>query len=116
MVKTVPTDSDRAEAVGVLLSGLASGKDLFELAATLEHLHPPHNTFPGELFLQVAGDALELAGVERRDPITYQALLGQHLAEPRFRPREFRKFHFAALASAAARGGIEADVLDEVVR
>jgi hypothetical protein len=116
MAKMAPTDSDRAEAVGRLLSGLASGEDLVTLAAALEHLHPRHNTFPGEVFLRLTADALELAGVRRTDPVAYQALLDQHLAEHRFRPRELRKFQFAVLASAAARGGIEADLLDEVVQ
>jgi hypothetical protein len=114
MASKAPTDTDRAEAVGRLLSGLAHGEDLFELAAALEHLHPRHNTFPGEVFLHLAADALELAGVGRKDPIAYQALLDQHLTEHRFRPREHRKFQFAVLAGAAARGGIEPDLLDEV--
>src|SRR6266545_1850524 len=105
MVRKAPTDSDRAEAVGRLFSGLARGVDLFELAATIEPMHPRHNTFPGELFVRVAVDALELAGVGREDPIVYEGLLDKHLAEHRFREREHRKIQFAVLASASARGG-----------
>jgi hypothetical protein len=116
MASKAPTDADRAEAVGRLLSGLARGEDVFELAAALEHLHPRHNTFPGEVLLHLAGDALELAGVARQDPIAYQGLLDRHLGEHRFRPRELGKIQFAVLASAAARGGIEADLLDEVIQ
>jgi hypothetical protein len=115
MASKAPTDSDRAEAVGWLLSGLARGEDLFELAAALHHLHPRHNTFPGELFLRLAVDALELAGVGRETPIAYEGLLDRHLAEHSFRGRENRKIQFAVLASAAARGGIEPDLLDEVI-
>lgn len=116
MARKAPTDGDPAEAVGRLLSGLARGEQLFELAATLEHLHLRHNTFPGELFLRVAVDALELAYVGREDPIAYEGLLDKHLPEHRFRGREHRKIQFAVLASAAARGGIEPDLLDEVIQ
>jgi len=116
MVRKGPSDSDRAEAVGRLLSGLARGEELFELAAALEHLHPRHNTFPGELFLGVAANALDLAGVGRTDPIAYEGLLDKHLPGHRVRAREHRKIQFAVLASAAARGGIEPDLLAEVIR
>ena len=116
MAKKAPTDRDRDEAVSRLLSGLIRGEDLFELAAAIEHLHPRHNTFPGEVFLRLSGQALDLAGVGRDRPITYEGLLASYLGEYRFRGRENRKIQFAVLASAAARGGIEPDLLDEVTQ
>src|SRR6266568_1829037 len=109
MAKTAPTDHDRAEAVSRLLSGLARGEDLFELAAAIAHLHPRNNTFPGEVFLRLSGQALDLAGVAADHPIAYDGLLDQHLAEHSFQRREHRKIQFAVLAGAAARGGIEPD-------
>src|ERR1700737_3560418 len=46
MAKKGPADQDGAEALRRLLSGLARGDDVFHLAAAIEELHPPHNTFP----------------------------------------------------------------------
>ena len=116
MAKKSPTDRDRADAVSSLLSGLVRGDDLFALAAAIEHLHPRHNTFPGEVFLRLCVDALDLAGVAGDNPIAYEGLLDKHLPEHRFRGRAHRKIQFAVLAGAAARGGIEPDLLDEVVQ
>ena len=59
---------------------------------------------------------MDLAGVAGDHPIAYEGLLDQHLAEHRFRGRANRKIQFAVLASAAARGGIEPDLLDEVIQ
>jgi hypothetical protein len=42
----------------VLLGGLARDADIFELVTELVPLHPRDNTFPGEVFLHVAADAL----------------------------------------------------------
>ena len=116
MAGKAPTDRDRAEAVSRLLSGLVRGDDLFELAAAIEHLHPRHSTFPGEVYLRVCGEALDLAGVAGDNPIAYEGLLDEQLAEHSFRGRANRKIQFAVLAGAAARGGIEPDLLDEVVQ
>ncbi|HEV8277645.1 MAG TPA: hypothetical protein VGQ26_18400 [Streptosporangiaceae bacterium] len=114
MARKVPTDQDRAEAIRRLLSGLARGDDVPGLAAAIEGLHPPHNTFPGEVFLRLSADALDVAGAGPDDPIPYEGLREKYLGECRFRGRENRKIQFAILASAAARGGIQPDLLDEV--
>lgn len=68
------------------------------------------------MFLRVSGQALDLARVAGDNPILYEGLLHQHLAEHRFRGRENGKIQFAVLASAAARGAIEPDLLDEVIQ
>ena len=94
---------------------MARGEDLAGLASAVQDLHPRNNTFPGEVFLQLAGDALDLAEVGREQPIAYEGLLDRYLPEWRFRGREHRKIRFAVLAAAAARGGVEPDLLDEVV-
>ena len=85
MAKKAPTDRDRDDAVSRLLSGLIRGEDLFELAAAIEHLHPRHNTCPGEVFVRLCGRALDLAGVGRDRPIACEGLLASYLAEYRFR-------------------------------
>ncbi len=45
-----------------LLDGLARDADIFELVSKLAPLHPRNNTFPGEVFLHLAGDAPPRAG------------------------------------------------------
>jgi hypothetical protein len=114
MARKGPTDQDGAEAIRRLLSGLERGDDVFGLAAAIEELHPPHNTFPGEVFMRLSADALEVAGVGPDDPIPSAGLREKYLAECKFQGRENRKIQFAVLASASARGGIQPDLLYEV--
>lgn len=63
-----PTAEDRATAIRVALSGIAGGLDLGDIAARLAPLHPKNNTFPGEVLLELAADAIEasLRTAERR--------------------------------------------------
>jgi hypothetical protein len=42
-----------------LLEGLARDADIFEVLSALAPLHPRNDTFPGEVFLHLAADALE---------------------------------------------------------
>jgi hypothetical protein len=53
-----PAPEDTATARGVLLDGLARDADTFELVSSIAPLHPRDNTFPGEVFLHLAADAL----------------------------------------------------------
>ncbi len=53
----------------VLLDGLARDADIFELETELAPLHPRDNTFPGEVFLHLAGDALNGCRASRADPL-----------------------------------------------
>ena len=110
-----PTEDDRVEAVRRLLSGLENGADAHELATAVAGLHPQNNTFPGEVFMELAADALDLAGINRDTAIPYEGLLEAHLPECQFRGRENRKIQYAILTSAALRAGLEPDLLDEVV-
>lgn len=81
---------------------------MFELTASVADLHPKHNTFPGEVFMELAADAT------RNDPIPYEGLRETYLPECEFRGRDNRRIQFAILASASVRGGLEPDLLDEV--
>ncbi len=65
--------------------------------------------------MRLAGEALEQAEAGRDNPVAYEGLLDRCLVEHRFMGRENRKIQFAILAGAAARGGIEPDLLDEVI-
>jgi hypothetical protein len=68
-----PTEEDRDEALQRLLSGLAAGNDVFELAASVADLHPKYNTFPGEVFMELAADVIEIADATRNNPIPMKA-------------------------------------------
>jgi hypothetical protein len=98
----------------VLLDGLARDADIFELVSELAPLHPRNNTFPGEVFLHVAADALNWCGASRADPLPLEGLRERFLPECAFRGRENKKIQYAALAAAALHGGTEPDLLDEV--
>ena len=110
----IPSDTDRAEAIRLLLSGLAAGDDAVALRAATADLHPRNNTFPGEVFLQVAVAALDLAQPTAEHPISGEGFVERYLPECRFRGRQNRKLRFAVSAAAALRGGLEVDLLDEV--
>ena len=49
------------DAIRVALSGIAAG-EVDDLAFRLDALHPKNNTFPGEVLLELAADAIEEAG------------------------------------------------------
>ncbi len=98
----------------VLLDGLARDADIFELVSELAPLHPQDNTFPGEVFIRVAADALEWCGASRADPLPLEGLRERFLPGCTFRGRENTKLQYAVLAAAALHGGTEPDLLDEV--
>ena len=71
-----------------LLDGLARDADIFELVSELAPLHPPDDTFPGEVFLHIAGDALDWCGASRADPLPLEGLRERFLPELTFRGRQ----------------------------
>jgi hypothetical protein len=109
-----PTPEDALTARRTLLDGLASDADIFDLAADLMPLHPRDNTFPGEVFLRVAADALAWCAASRADPLPLEGLRERFLPEAAFRGRENAKFQYAMLAAAALHGGTDPDLLAEV--
>ena len=98
----------------VLLDGLARDADIFELVSELAPLHPRDNTFPGEVFVRVAADALDWCGASRADPLPLEGLRERFLPECAFRGRQTTKLQYAVLAAAALHGGTEPDLLAEV--
>lgn len=112
--RKLPTPQDAATARRILLDGLAREAGIFELVSDLVPLHPRNNTFPGEVFLRVAADALEWCGVSREEPLALEGIRERFLPECTFRGRQNHKLQFAVLAAAALRGGAEPDLLDEV--
>ena len=88
--------------------------EVFNIVSELAPLHPRNNTFPGEVFLQIAADALDWCGASRADPLALEGMRERFLPECAFRSRQNKKFQFAVLASAALHGATEPDLLDEV--
>jgi hypothetical protein len=97
-----------------LLDGLARDADIAELLSELAPLHPKNDTFPGEVFLHLAADALEWCGASRAEPLSLEGLRERFLPEATFRGRQNAKFQYAVLAAAGVHGGTDPDLLDEV--
>jgi hypothetical protein len=112
--KKRPTDEDAATARRALLDGLARDADIFQVLSGLASLHPRNDTFPGEVFLHLAGDALEWCGASRAEPLPLEGLRERYLPECAFRGRQNAKLQYAVLAAAAVHGGTEPDLLEEV--
>lgn len=109
-----PGPAEAAAASRILLDELAGGRDLSDIAAEMAALHPRHDTFPGEVFLRIAADALGWCGARRADPVPLEGLRERFLAGCSFRGRERSRLQYAVLAAAAISGGAEPDLLDEV--
>jgi hypothetical protein len=109
-----PTPEDTATARQTLLDGLARDTDIFELLSDLAPLHPRDNTFPGEVFLHLAADALDWCAASRADPLPLEGLRERFLPERTFSGRQDTKLQYAVLAAAALHGGTEPDLLEEV--
>jgi hypothetical protein len=112
--RNLPTSLDAVTARRILLGGLVQGTEVAELAGELAPLHPRNDTFPGEVFLDVAADVLDWCGASRADPLALEGMRERFLPECAFRGRQNKKLQFAILAAAALRGGAEPDLLDEV--
>ncbi len=109
-----PTDDDRIEALRRFLGGLLRGDDANQLAADIADLHVRHDTFPGEVFMELAANALGVAGVEREPGVVYRELLSTYLPEVAFRGKENGRIQYAVLTAYAVHGGLEPDLLNEV--
>ena len=110
-----PAPEDAGTARRILLDGLARDADVVELVSELAPLHPRDDTFPGEVFLRAAADALDWCGASPADPLSLEGLRERFLPERAFRGRQNTKFQYAVLAAATIHGGTEPDLLDEVV-
>jgi len=109
-----PTAEDAMTARRALLDGLARDADIAELLSELAPVHPRNDTFPGEVFLRLAADALEWCGASRAEPLPLERLRERFLPEATFRGRQNAKLQYAVLTAAAVHGGTEPDLLEEV--
>ena len=111
-----PTAADHATAVSIALHGLAQGADTAEIAAQLEPLHVPHDTFPGEVLLELAADAIELADATRSAPLQFAGIRERCLPRTAAHTKaQHHKREFALRAAAMIHGGVDPGLLDEIV-
>jgi hypothetical protein len=110
-----PTDADRRLAIDIVLGGLARGDDLGDIADRLAPLHPRDNTFPGEVLLELAADAIGVSGATRQSPIEFEGIRDRYLPEAVAHTKaQHHKSNYALRAAAMLRGGVDPGLLDEV--
>jgi hypothetical protein len=80
----------------------------------LGQLHLPNNTFPAEVLLELAAEAIGESGTSQVDPIEYEGIRERHLPEFEFSGKsQQHKSHHALTAAAMIRAGIYPDLLDD---
>jgi hypothetical protein len=110
-----PTREDRIQAIRVALTGLADDLELGELAALLAPLHSKNNSFPGEVLLELAADAIEESGANRELPLEFEGIRKRHLPEDRAHTSaQHHKAEYALRAAAMVKSGVDPALLDEV--
>jgi hypothetical protein len=110
-----PTDDDRRAVIEIALSGLARGDDLDAIAAQLAPLHPRHDTFPGEVLLDLAADAIGVSGATRQSPLEFDGIRDRYLPDAVAHTKaQHHKRTYALRAAAMLRGGVDPGLLDEV--
>ena len=110
----MPTSEDRITAIRMALWDIADGVELGGLAERLAPLHPKNDTFPGEVLLELAADAIEEAGATREQPLAFEGIRKRHLPEDRAHTKaQHHKAEYALRAAAMIRGGVDPGLLDE---
>ena len=106
---------NRAEVVRSVLADLSSGQEFDAIMELLAVVHPENNTFPAEVLLEMAADAIEESGATPSHPIDYERIRENYLPERVFRGKvEHHRSHYALTAAAMIRGGVYPDLLGEV--
>src|SRR5205823_7488610 len=95
-----PVPEGTVTARQALLGGLARDAGIFEPVSGLAPLHPRDDTFPGEVFLHLAADALGWCGAGRSGPLALEGVRGQFLPECTFGGRQDKTFRYVVLAAA----------------
>jgi hypothetical protein len=109
-----PTDDDRRTVIEIALSGLARGDDLGDIAGRLAPLQPRDNTFPGEVLLDLAADAIGVSGATRQLPLEFEGIRDRYLPEAVAHTKaRYHKSKYALRAAAMLHGGVDPGLLDE---
>ncbi len=103
--------------IQVVLSSVANGDELHDIAWALEPLIPARNIFPAEVLLDLAADAIEESGATRVTPIDSEQIRQRLLPEGTAHTRaQHYKADFAIGAAAMIRAGIDPALLDHAAR
>ena len=112
--KAGPADEDYVSAARLGLLGLMAGQHSDTIMEQLEALHPRNNTFPAEVLLELAAEAIEESGASPAEPIQYEGMRDRYLPEYHFRGKsQQHNSHYALMAAAMIRAGVYPDLLDE---
>jgi len=112
--KAGPVDEDYASAARLGLLGLMAGQHSDRIMEQLAALHPRNNTFPAEVLLELAAEAIEESGASPAEPIQYEGMRDRYLPEYHFRGKsQQHNSHYALMAAAMIRAGVYPDLLDE---
>ena len=85
--KAGPAEEDYVSAARLGLLGLLAGQHSDTIMEQLEALHPRNNTFPAEVLLELAAEAIEESGASSAEPIQYEGMRDRYLPEYHF-PRQ----------------------------
>jgi hypothetical protein len=100
--------------IRLTLEGLAAGAELGELARSLQPFSRRHSTWPGDVLVELAADALELGSISRTSPLNYSGLRERYLPERRFSGNTDHQKSPAALRLAAMTyAGVAPDLSEE---
>jgi hypothetical protein len=109
-----PTDDDYDSAARLGLLGLMSDQDPDAIMRRLADLHPRSNTFPAEILLELAAEAIAESGVSAAKPVPYEGIRDRYLPEYDFTGKlPQHKSHYMLMAAAMTRAGIYPDLLGE---
>jgi hypothetical protein len=110
----VPSQDDYDDAVRLGLLGLTTGQELDSIMERMAELHPRNNTFPAEVLLELAAEAIAESGASSAEPLQYEGMRDRYLPEYAFRGKlQQHKSHYALSAAAMIRAGVYPDLLDE---
>jgi hypothetical protein len=77
-------------------------------------VHPRHDTFPAELLLDLAADAIGISGAGRQSPLESEGICARHLPGIAHTKAQHYKSKFTLRAAAILHGGVDPGLLDEV--
>ena len=104
------TAAERAEVATIALTRIASGEPFDEIRAWLQPVSDHEFPFPADVFIELAADALAVAGATRAHPMSLTDAYERHLPErPISGNTAHQKSRAALLAAVALHAGIVPD-------
>lgn len=108
-----PTAAERADVATIALTRIAGGEPFNEMSRWLLPFSDYEFPFPAEMFIELAADALAVAGATRANPMSLTDVYERHLPErPISGNTAHQKSRAALLAAVALHAGIVPDYGD----